>query len=385
MGVEVEVKRGEIWWVNGGYAPGSTEMVGRPALAVSKPLFDSDVVVVYMTTAVKTNPMQPCIQYGGEKKWVLCNQVGTVRKELLTRKIAELSDQEMSKVSKALRIVLDLEEKKPTDEKKPTEDMVALRVECEMYKKLYNAAMDRLVDMRLEHDMSAAAPEPEPEPEPKPELEPKEKGPIDLNTCTVDELKELGFWHRQAVDIIEARPFGSVEELADVSDIPPWLYASVKNRVMVAPIPESEPEPEPEPEVREDGFLVYDLNTVSADDLYKRLGFKPAVAENIVAARPFKKVEDLAKVPGVTRLAYQLVSCRLTVNEPKVLDLPVKLNVNKVTPQELAAGLGISLHVAYKITGHRNKCGDYKSLEELLNARDIGPGFLAKHRDKLEV
>lgn len=379
MSAEVEVKRGEIWWVNGGYAPGSTEMVGRPAVTVSNVLFGGSVIVAYATSSSRAHPMQPCVQYGGEKRWVLCNQTATIQTEQLDRKIAELSDQEMSKVSKALRMVLDLEEKKST------EDTVALKVECEMYKKLYEAAMNRIVDMRLENDLKAAHVAPAPvvvEVAPAPE---EEKGPVELNTCTVEELKELGFWHRQAIDIIEARPFRTVEELAEVSDIPPWLYASVKSRVCVAP------EPDPEPEHREDGLVIYDLNSVSADDLNKRLGFKPAVAEAIVAARPFKKVEDLVAVPGVTRLAYQLVNSRLTVNpvvaaeEPKVLDMPPKVNVNTATAKEIAEALGVHVTTGYAISGYRKKYGPFRSIDDLMNVDRISKTFLLKHGSKLEV
>lgn len=386
-----EINRGEIWWVSSGTAPGSTELVGRPAVVISdvgKHPNSSQVCVAYSTTQPKTDSIFPCVQYNGVKSWVLCNQIATVNREVLTRRIVKLSDHEMGKIERALREVLCLGKKTQTEE---PSDNIELIVERDMYKRLYEKTLEMLVDKKSENDLKPApAPVVRIEPVPEP---PKKYEKIDLNQCSIDDLMGLGFWYRQAENIIEARPFTKVEELAEVPEIPPWLYASVKNSVCVTEMLQEE---------QDDGVKVFDLNTVDVDTLCKRLGFQRTVAENIVAARPYKKVDDLRVVPGVTRLAFQLVENRVTVVVPEPEPEPVtdtnvgrnqetkteeqgRTNINTATWKDLVEQLGMSACIAYSVTGYRNKNGNYKSVDELLNVPRFTKTRLENIRDKVCV
>lgn len=373
MNTETKFERGEIWWVSVGNAPGSTKLIGRPALIITdvgtceNPFALS---VAYLTSSPKNSPIIPCVQYSGNKTWVLCDQIATVEKEVLSRKIAKLSDHEMRKVEYGLRKALGLSENaKPVEQP----DQASLIVERDTYKKLYEKALEMLVDKRFEKDQNEPVVEPEP---------PKKREKIDLNTCSIDDLMGLGFWYRQAENITKARPFSAVEELADVSEIPPWLYGSVKSQVYVSEVPTDDPD---------DGVELFDLNTVDVTTLCKRLGFKRDVAENIVAARPYKKLDDLRIVPGVTRLAFQLVENRLVVEPvPVVAEEPVKvepeiekLNLNTATAKEIKAGLGLCESLAYSITGYRNKNGPYKSLDELFNVKAFTANKMEQIKDKV--
>lgn len=44
-----------------------------------------------------------------------------------------------------------------------------------------------------------------------------------------------------------------------------------------------------------------DINTATADELLELPGIGPALAAAIIAARPFDRVDDLARVPGIGR------------------------------------------------------------------------------------
>lgn len=388
---ENEINRGEVWWISGGMAPGSTQMVGRPAVIINdtkKYPNAEQVSVVYTSKQPHTASIYPCVQYGGDKSWVLCSQIATVGKNTLNKRIAKLSDQEMSKIERALREVLCLGEKTQTEE--PSND-VELIVERDMYKRLYEKTLEMLVNKKSENDLKPApAPVVRVEPVPEP---PKKYEKIDLNQCSIDDLMGLGFWYRQADDIIRARPFANVEELAEVPEIPPWLYASVKNQVYVSEVPTDD---------TDDSVEIFDLNTVDVDTLCKRLGFQRSVAENIVAARPYKKVADLRVVPGVTRLAFQLVENRVTVVVPEpepepVTDINVgrnqetkteeqgRTNINTATWKDLVEQLGMSACIAYSVTGYRNKNGNYKSVDELLNVARFTKTRLENIRDKVCV
>ena len=84
-------------------------------------------------------------------------------------------------------------------------------------------------------------------------------------------------------------------------------------------LPEEEEEYEEEELEYEEAPGLVDINSCEYEDL-RGVGLNDIAARMVIAKRPYKSVEDLRDVPGVTRLCYQIVASRLTVSvdEPVV-------------------------------------------------------------------
>ena len=144
-----------------------------------------------------------------------------------------------------------------------------------------------------------------------------------------------------------------------------------------------------------------DINRCSVSDLLD-IGFKTEVAMKIIAGRPYLRIEDIRKVSGVTRIAYQIVAPKIVagvVEQPVKVEKPVKaeavvktpkvedgrLNINTATAKEIAEALGVSASIAYTITGYRTKHGPYKSVSDLANVKRISKVFPEKYGHLLTV
>ena len=139
-----------------------------------------------------------------------------------------------------------------------------------------------------------------------------------------------------------------------------------------------------------------DLNSCSPGDL-KKLGLKEDVIVRIIDGRPFKSVDDLRLVRGMTSVGYQIIKHRVKADPVKVDAVkvePVKANPVKVTDKvnintadwkELCDVVGMSKSMAYAITGYRKREGKYRSLDDLVNVPRVGKNGLMRFKDKLEV
>jgi len=198
-------------------------------------------------------------------------------------------------------------------------------VECEMHKRLYSMAMDRLTAMVFGRDQTQKFAEDVPE---EPELvEDEESGLVDINRCGLSELTALGFSTAVAKMIIAARPYMDTDDLRGVPGVTRIGYQLVAKKITVGDTAEfRKPKQKPKPQPK---------------------------AENPVAEKP--KAES------------------------------GKVNVNTATYRELVSFAGINETTAKRIVGYRNKHGKFTALEELLAVSRFGKVCLAKYRDKLEV
>jgi DNA uptake protein ComE-like DNA-binding protein len=192
--------------------------------------------------------------------------------------------------------------------------------------------------------------------------------------------------------------------------------AKVEEPVKVVEAAPKQPEPPKNPEPEKDNRL--DVNSCTATAL-KKIGFSLGMARKIVAARPFKNLEDLKRINGLKATQYRVMEPKLcckpaiesalvekdlghepesVVEEPVVNEEPVvevapvveaapvvKVNVNTASAKEIAAGLGVCVATGYSIVGWRKKNRPYEKLEDLLSVTNIGPGSLQKWGHLVEI
>lgn len=101
------MKRGDIYYVVGGTATGSEQGADRPAIIVSNDTgnrYAPIVEVVYLTTRLKAGlPTHVFIGSARKPSIALCEQIVTVSKGRLERRIGRVTAEEMNNIDKALK------------------------------------------------------------------------------------------------------------------------------------------------------------------------------------------------------------------------------------------------------------------------------------------
>lgn len=265
-------KRGEVFYVRYDQSVGSEEAVGRPYIIISSDEGNESsplLTVVPMTTSPRYTSTGVELTTPRRKSWALCNNIFSLDKSRFQDWMCTLTAAEMNKIDAAVAKVLgmsinedryskQIEELKQAAEaaEKTAADSA---LEIEILKRAYERVLDKLVEQRIDADISK----------------------------------------RQEVQ----KP----EEFVSEADL------SVEN-IPEIPVIEDIPEPPvPEPEIEEIPDVV-DINRCTFKDL-KKLNFSDNIAANIMANRPYMDVEDLRIVPGVTRVAFGLVEKKITVGD----------------------------------------------------------------------
>ena len=109
------MKRGEIWWCNFDPAVGSEVKKMRPAVIVSNDASNQNVsrVQVLPCTTGKIEKVYPCETFlivDGKGAKAMADQIRTVSKSRLQKKIRPVSDEEMDEINEVLKVQLGLEE-----------------------------------------------------------------------------------------------------------------------------------------------------------------------------------------------------------------------------------------------------------------------------------
>ncbi len=155
-------------------------------------------------------------------------------------------------------------------------------------------------------------------------------GPVDLNSADEATLQTLpGVGPGIAKQIVAARPFASVEDLAKVKGIGPAKLAILRGKVTVkgakpasappavtVPFPSARPAPLAPGATKSPASLPLDkvnINTASESELETLLGIGPVKAKAIVAGRPYAKIEDVMKVPGIKAGIFAKIKNGITV------------------------------------------------------------------------
>ena len=172
---KVEIKRGDIWYVDKSYYAGSEQAPGRPAVIVSNDKNNansSTVEVVYLTTAPKKDlPTHVLIRSSQRESIAICEQVTTVAIERIGNYKGRVSDSEMLNIEIALMVSLDINCKPaPTKKQEPEVREVIKEVEVvkevpvedsglvaelartvaerDMLQKMYDSLLSRMMEVK---------------------------------------------------------------------------------------------------------------------------------------------------------------------------------------------------------------------------------------------
>ena len=276
------------------------------------------IVVLGMTTTPKFGERFPRIESTGKSSWVKCSEPNSVPKEQVDRYLCTLTESEMMSIERGMMVsfglggsvVAENDEEIETlkEEIADLEDKLdEVLIQRDTWKRMYGKAIDMLADKQESKKEAPAVP--------KVEFVAEERSeePVEINTCTAEELREIGC--------------------------------------------------------------------------------TPTMIHYIIEKRPYKRVEDLKGVPGVTQIGYKLIEkrvCCVPVEKPKNVERvpkvkPAKVNINTATAKEIMDGLGIGKFYAYLITAHRNKNGNYGSVEGLSSVKRLAKDFVERYGDKMTV
>ncbi len=254
------------------------------------------------------------------------------------------------------------------------------------------------------------------------------KSSVDLNTASQQDLEALkGIGAATAKKIIENRPYKSVDELSKAG-IPAKKIEALKPFVTVGPAAQQPAKaatkpaattPSPEKAASKAAAKApagpVDLNTSDLKTLESLPGVGPKTAMEIIKGRPYRTVDDLSKVKGISKGKMDALKGMVTVSTPKSAQpaapsaapaapakataapkaasgvekqaAPLKLapgekvNINTASKEQLEALPGIGPVKAQAIIDGR----PYKAPEDVMRVKGIKEGSFSKIKDLITV
>lgn len=263
------------------------------------------------------------------------------------------------------------------------------------------------------------------------------KSLVDLNTASEKELEEIkGVGPSTAKKIISGRPYQSVDDLkkAGIPDktieaIRPFVTVSVKAKSAPSPAKEaakvSPPAGPATKMVSKDApgkgpVGLIDINTADSKALETLPGIGPSTAQEIIKGRPYRSIDELAKVKGIGKAKLDALRDKITVGPsaagpatgpsgvtpsvptvspskektdpaktPMARTAPTpagkipgkKVNINTASKEELDALPGIGPVKAQAIIDGR----PYKKPEDIMKVKGIKEGVYEKIKDLITV
>ncbi len=225
---------------------------------------------------------------------------------------------------------------------------------------------------------------------------------IDLNTATLAKLEALkGVGPSLAQKIIAARPFKSIDDLKNVSGIGQAKFDDLKDLVTVEPAkPAKTAETATTSKAKTETATeeLVNLNTADKAAIENLPGIGSAMADKIIAARPFKSVADLKKIKGIGQAKYNDLKKLVTIKSAKASKTVETMakSTTQVTKQLAAGGLvdlnsadkavleglpGIGPALAEKIIAAR----PFKSVDGLKDVSGIGQAKFDGIKDLVKV
>jgi competence ComEA-like helix-hairpin-helix protein len=220
---------------------------------------------------------------------------------------------------------------------------------------------------------------------------------VNLNTAdkaAIEKLPEIG--SAMADKIIAARPFKSVDDLKNVKGIGQAKFDKLKDLVTVAvAMATKKVETETKSTTKSTSQATkqstsggpVDLNTADKSAIEGLPGIGPALAEKIIAARPFKSIDDLKNVNGIGQAKFDKLKALVAVNQEEETAVFPKLkpgqtiNINTASEEQLISLLGIGPVKAKAIIAGR----PYAKIEDIMKVRGIKEKTFAKIKNYIVV
>ena len=318
--------RGEIYWLlyENPDIPINNK-AHRPVLVVSSNRGNeaySFVQILSMTTQPKYGVMFPQVEATGKTSWVKCNEIQSVSKDSLDRYMGTLTEFEMEAVEKAMKISLGLDDSITAEENEEIEklnDRIAeledeldeLVIQRDTWKRMYGKAIDKLADKEI-----AKKEPPVKKVEFVAEEQPEE--PVEINTCTAEELRKIGCTPTMIHNIIEKRPYKRVEDLKTVPSVTQIGYKLIESRICCVPVEKPknvERVPKVKPQKVETPKL--NINTATAEELRAFTGCAWVAMYAITGHRKrngkYKSLSELANIKRVPKNFLERFGDKLTV------------------------------------------------------------------------
>ncbi|MCK4652986.1 MAG: ComEA family DNA-binding protein [Candidatus Cloacimonetes bacterium] len=149
---------------------------------------------------------------------------------------------------------------------------------------------------------------------------------------------------------------------------------------------------------QKDYEIKYDLRTVTKKELVTISGIGEKRATDIISYRDkigFYSKEDLMNVKGIGEATYtkiekyfhniEIENAKDEISEPETESAvnPEKININKAGLEELTKLPGIGPLKAARIIELRKELGKYKTIDDLLQVKGIGPKTLEKFKEQI--
>ena len=227
-----ELRRGDVYYITSGSDEYCGMKMGRPAVVVSSDMGleknKATVMVIFCTTNLERfGSHYVKLTSTARVSLAKCNEIFTVERANVGDYMCTLNEFEMKKIDEQISWCLGLslgynepedeEEIEYEDEIEPAEaedyedENVALRVENSLYKKLYEKAMEQLVELKFSRECVPTEPIKEVAPAPKKtvKVETVAEPPIvkaNVNTDTVQEIvQKIGLNMHTAREIVRYR------------------------------------------------------------------------------------------------------------------------------------------------------------------------------------
>lgn len=305
-----EYLRGEVYYLLYENPAFPTTRAHRPVVIVSSNKgneVNPFVLVLGLSTKVRFGLVYPKVESTGRTSWIKANEIQSVQKDNLASYVCTLTESEMESVDKAMVIALGLSNLvmgEENDEIEKLNDRIAeledalddTEIERDVWKRMYGKAIDKIIDHPngiFSQTKAPVAPRVEFEVEEQPE-------PVEINTCTGEELRKIGCTPTMIHWIIEKRPYKRVEDLKAVPSITQIGYKLIESRVCCVPVT---------PKIN--------INTATAKEISEFLGFSENLSFAITGHRKrngkFASVSELANVERLPKNFLERFGDKLTV------------------------------------------------------------------------